>query len=147
VEKPDESINERVRKLRGALKISQKRFADFLGIGNTAVSKIEKSETGFSEQNFLLICTPNRFENGRAVNPEWLRSGQGEMFIDAAYPINERLEKLKSNEKELIEIYDKLFPDTQREVIRYASDKLELQELRGGSEGEERRADTSKKPI
>jgi len=41
-----------------------------------------------------------------------------------------KTQKLPPDARELLEIYDKLIPETQKEVRDYANEKLELQELR-----------------
>ena len=64
-------MNERIKTLRIHLKLNQQDFADKIGIGKTAVSKIESSINNPSEQTIKLICS----EFG--VNEAWLRTGEG----------------------------------------------------------------------
>lgn len=73
-------MNERFRQLRKCLELSQEEFAKRIGIGKTAVSKIESGENNPSEQTIMLICS------NFAVNEIWLRTGEGEMF----HPISRR---------------------------------------------------------
>ena len=47
-----------------------------IGVGKSAISKIERGENNLSEQMFKSIC---REWN---VNEEWLRTGEGEMFVE-----------------------------------------------------------------
>lgn len=68
-------MGERVRELRRALGLSGERFGEKIGVKKSAVSKIEKGLVGLSEQNILAIC--REFN----VSEEWLRSGEGEMFL------------------------------------------------------------------
>jgi len=68
-------MGERVRELRKALGLSGERFGEKIGVKKSAVSKIEKGLVGLSEQNVLAIC--REFN----VSEEWLRTGNGEMFI------------------------------------------------------------------
>jgi len=65
------NVNERIKTLRIHLKLNQQDFADKIGIGKTAVSKIESSINNPSEQTIKLICS----EFG--VNEAWLRTGEG----------------------------------------------------------------------
>ena len=67
-------MNERLRELRKALKITQKELGKTLGIGDAAISKIEKGENTLTEQNIKAIC--------REFNAsyDWLKYGTGEMF-------------------------------------------------------------------
>lgn len=71
-------MNERFKKVRKTLGLTQSAFGKSLGISNTAISKIEKGENNVSESNIISICR----EFG--VNEEWLRTGVGgenNMFI------------------------------------------------------------------
>ena len=68
-------MNERVKELRKYLGLTQDEFGEKLGIKKSAVSKIEKSENGVTDQMFKSIC--REFN----VNEEWLRDGVGEMFV------------------------------------------------------------------
>lgn len=71
-------MNERFKKVRKTLGLTQSEFGKSLGISNTAISKIEKGENNVSESNIISICR----EFG--VNEEWLRTGVGgedNMFI------------------------------------------------------------------
>ncbi len=67
-------MNERLKELRKALKLTQRQLGERLGIGDTAVSKIEKGDNTLTEQNIKLICKEFR------VSESWLRTGDGEMF-------------------------------------------------------------------
>jgi transcriptional regulator with XRE-family HTH domain len=69
-------MNERIKRIRNSLNISQTDFAQRLSISRSAVCKMESGENYPSEQTIKLIC--NEF----SVNEEWLRTGKGEMFIE-----------------------------------------------------------------
>ena len=68
-------MNERIKKVRNSLHISQTDFAQKLSVSRSAVCKMESGENYPSEQTIKLMC--NEF----SVNEEWLRTGNGEMFI------------------------------------------------------------------
>ena len=68
-------MNERIKKVRNSLNISQTDFAQKLSVSRSAVCKMESGENYPSEQTIKLMC--NEF----SVNEEWLRTGNGEMFI------------------------------------------------------------------
>ena len=68
-------MNERIKKIRNSLNISQTDFAQKLSVSRSAVCKMESGENYPSEQTIKLIC--NEF----SVNEDWLRTGKGEMFI------------------------------------------------------------------
>ena len=68
-------MNERIKKVRNSLHISQTDFAQKLSVSRSAICKMESGENYPSEQTIKLIC--NEF----SVNEDWLRTGNGEMFI------------------------------------------------------------------
>lgn len=68
-------MNERIKRIRNSLNISQTDFAKKLSISRSAVCKMESGENYPSEQTIKLIC--REF----SVNEDWLRTGNGEMFV------------------------------------------------------------------
>lgn len=68
-------MNERIKELRKALGLTLEKFGEKLGVQKSAISKIERGENGVAEPMFKLIC--REFN----VREEWLRSGNGEMFV------------------------------------------------------------------
>lgn len=68
-------MNERIKELRKALGLTLDKFGERLGVGKTAISKIENGERGVTDQMFKSIC--REFN----VNENWLRTGEGEMFV------------------------------------------------------------------
>ena len=84
MENSDEFINERIKMVRKTLNLTQVEFAKKLGIHGGSVSTIELGGS-VTEQNIGLICTPNRFIDGKAVNENWLFRGEGEMFQETIY--------------------------------------------------------------
>lgn len=69
-------MNERLKHIRKALKLSQSEFGEVIGIQKSAVSKLERGETSLTNANIKTIC--REFD----VNENWLRTGEGEMFIE-----------------------------------------------------------------
>ena len=65
---------QRVRELRKALQLTLEKFGKPLGVGKTAISKIENGERGLTDQMILAICREYN------VDETWLRTGEGEMF-------------------------------------------------------------------
>lgn len=47
---------ERVKEIRKALGLTLERFGEKVGVGKTAISKIEKGERGLTEQMTKSIC-------------------------------------------------------------------------------------------
>jgi transcriptional regulator with XRE-family HTH domain len=111
-----EGIGTRLKSLRKEIGLKQGEFARQIKMSQGMLSGIETGNEILSERNMKLIC----LEFG--VNLDWLEGGgDGPMF---------KSQELTSGEKELLETYDRLMTETQKEVRDYAREKLELQELR-----------------
>lgn len=68
-------MNERLKELRKEhLHLTLEKFAEPLGVQNSAISKLEKGRTSLTDQMIISIC---RTYN---VNEEWLRTGNGPVF-------------------------------------------------------------------
>ena len=67
---------ERIKEIRKYLQLTLEKFGEKLGVGKTAISKIENNDRGVTEQMIKAVC--REFD----VNEEWLRTGKGEMFIE-----------------------------------------------------------------
>ena len=65
------TINQRIKNLRKDMKLNQKEFGAKIGLGQGAISWMEKNDNTIIDQNIRLIC--DTFH----VNEEWLRHGQG----------------------------------------------------------------------
>ena len=68
-------MNDRIKELRTALKLSQKAFGARLGVTDAAISSIESGRRNLTDQMEISIC--REFN----VNKNWLRTGEGEMFL------------------------------------------------------------------
>lgn len=69
-------MNERIRELRKLLGFTLEKFGAPLGVGKTAISKIENGERGVTDQMVKSICREYN------VNEEWLIDGIGDMFTE-----------------------------------------------------------------
>ncbi|WP_055153374.1 helix-turn-helix domain-containing protein [Faecalicatena contorta] len=67
-------MNERVKRLRKSLDLTQQKFADALGVKRNTVAQWECGINALTDQVITSICR----EFG--VNEDWLRTGEGEMF-------------------------------------------------------------------
>lgn len=67
-------MNERIRKIRNALNLTQQEFADKIKVKRNTVATYEMGRSIPSDSAIALIC--KEFN----VNEEWLRNGIGEMF-------------------------------------------------------------------
>lgn len=68
-------LNTRLKAIRKAISLSQEEFGKKLGITGAAISKIESGNRNVTEQMTLAII--REFD----VNEQWLRTGEGEMFL------------------------------------------------------------------
>lgn len=106
--------NERVRVIRKSLNLTMEAFGSRLGVGKTAISKIESGERSLTDQMKKLIC--REFN----VSYDWLEYGQGEMFSDLPKSILGdicRAYDCDDEDRKLIETYLECTPD-MRFVIR-----------------------------
>lgn len=70
-------MNERIKRLRKELDLTQQEFADRISVKRGAIANYEIGRNIPSDSVVSLIC--REFN----VNEEWLRSGTGEMFVPA----------------------------------------------------------------
>ena len=68
-------MNERLKKLRKTLDLTQQKFADTLGVKRNTVGQWECGINAITDQVITSIC--REFN----VNEEWLRNGTGDMFL------------------------------------------------------------------
>ena len=66
----------RLKKIRKELDMTQQEFADGIGIARGNISAYEVGKNAPSDAVISLICTKYN------VNEKWLRTGEGEMFIE-----------------------------------------------------------------
>ena len=72
---------ERIREVRKALNLTLEKFGGKLGVGKTAISKLEKNENNLTEQMTKAIC--REFH----VDYIWLTSGEGILFCSLIFVI------------------------------------------------------------
>lgn len=65
----------KIRELRKELGLTLEKFGNSLGVGKTAISKIEHGENKLTDQMAKAICREYN------VNYLWLTEGKGDMFI------------------------------------------------------------------
>lgn len=69
-------MEERIKELRKALGLTQQKFADSLGVKRNTIAQYESGRNAPIDAVLSLICR----EFG--VNETWLRTGEGEMFVE-----------------------------------------------------------------
>lgn len=68
-------MKDRIKKIRKELDLTQQKFADKLGVKRNTVGQWECGINAITDQVITSICREYN------VNENWLRTGQGEMFI------------------------------------------------------------------
>ncbi len=108
-------MNKRIKELRTALGLTLRKFGEYIGISEGAVSNIEKGNRNVTEQMFKSVC--REFN----VNEEWLRNGSGDMFIEKntvnidEFIINNNITK---TEIELVKSYLSLSLEQRQSLIQ-----------------------------
>ena len=116
VYKRGDKMNERVKLLRKTLSLSGEKFGEKLGVQRNAISQIETGKNNLSEQMLLAICREYN------VNEEWLRTGEGEMFIETKESFLNNISKqynLDDLDIKIIESYLNLSPDGREFIKNY----------------------------
>ena len=72
-------MNERLKKLRKELDMTQQEFAEGIGIKRNTMATYESGRNEPIDAVISLICTKYN------VNANWLRTGEGEMFMGMSY--------------------------------------------------------------
>ena len=70
------TLNERIKKVRKSLDLTQQEFADKLNIKRNTVATYETGKSNPSDAAVVLICKTFN------VSETWLRTGEGEMFVE-----------------------------------------------------------------
>ena len=111
-----EKIRDRLKRVRNELGIKQGEFAARIGLKQGSYSDIENGKEILTDRNMKLIC----LEFG--VNMDWLQHGGDGPVL--------KNQGLAPDERELLDLYEKLIPENRKEVRDYTKERLELQELR-----------------
>ena len=69
-------LNDRIKALRKSLGLTQKNFADSVSLKRQTIASYEIGKITPSDSTISLICKVFN------VNPDWLKDGKGEMFIE-----------------------------------------------------------------
>lgn len=104
-------MKERIKQLRKALGMTQQKFADAIGVKQNTVAQYEIGRNKPIESVINLICKEYN------VNEEWLRTGQGEMFIvPTTFSLDEyaKVNKLTNAEIAIVREFMELKPETRQ---------------------------------
>lgn len=114
-------MNERIRKLRRELDLTQQEFADRLNIKRNTVATYETGKSNPSDAAVNLIC---RTFN---VSEQWLRTGVGEMFEATPETQLDELAKeydLDDLDRQMMLSYLKLPPSDRAVIKRWMQNAL-----------------------
>lgn len=101
--------NERIKEVRKSLGLTLEKFGERIGLKKSAVSLIENGKNSVTDANVKAICR----EFG--VDYIWLKSGDGEMFVESDDDFFERIDRIMAGEN-----------DARKNMIKallYASDE------------------------
>lgn len=99
------SQSERIRLIRKELNLTLEKFGEKLGVGKTAISKLEKGERSLTDQMARAICREYN------VSYDYLINGEGEMFDDLPQTVLDELctqYDLSDFDRMLVEMYVEL---------------------------------------
>ncbi len=90
-------MNQRLLQLRKDLNISQEQFGQTLGVTRSSVSNMETGRFSITDTMVKLICSTYK------VNEEWLRTGDGIMYLqfDESEKEDEFIAKFMKDKNEL----------------------------------------------
>lgn len=109
---------DRIKEVRKANNLTMEQFGARIGLGKSAVNKIEKGINGTTDQTIQSICR----EFG--ISESWLRTGDGPMLDDTADSILDRLAAeyhLDDRKCAILTAFLKLSSADQDAVLRYIS--------------------------
>lgn len=114
-------IGDNIKELRKILDLTQKKFAERINLKQATIATAESNKSQLSPQAKAAICREFR------VNPEWLETGEGEMFkprddsliaqLAADYGLNE-------NDVAAIESFLELSPEHRRGVLEWGKNLM-----------------------
>lgn len=122
---------ERVKEIRTSLSLTLEKFGEKLGVGKTAISKIEKNERSLTDQMLKSICREYN------VNYDYLMYGEGEMFSDLPKTVLDELcrqYELDDFDRSLVEMYIQ-FPKPLRDYLK--NNLLDILKKNWGNESHE----------
>lgn len=101
---------ERLKHFRKALGYNQTQMGAVLNVKQNTYSLFESGKRSLMERHIQLMV------ERCGLNKKWLETGEGSMFIET------------EDERRLVELYDKLCPENQAFLLKYARMMLELEQ-------------------
>lgn len=116
------TLNERIREVRKQLGLSQMDFAEKVGISQRSVSWGEQPGNNVPDSTVKTLCIVFR------VNETWLRTGEGEMFLQPdTFSLDQYLKEKGCTplELEIVKAYFELDRDTRQKVFDHFYSRIE----------------------
>ncbi len=109
------TINGRIKEIRLDKGLTQEQFAKNIGVGYSAISRIESGARNVSEQTVKLICAEYN------VNERWLRFGEGDAYHTAEDELSAlgSIYGLTDENLIMLRVFDRLTPDQRQTVLRF----------------------------
>lgn len=108
-------IGDRIKTLRKALHLTQQKFGERIGLKQNSVALIEAGRET-SDQTIFAICREFR------VSEDWLRTGEGEMFVPTPTTVVDKLCEeydLDGAARVVLEKFITLPAEEQEVIIQY----------------------------
>ena len=108
----NETVNQRIKRLRKELKLTQNEFSSVITISSGQLACIETEKRVVNDRTIKLICDSFK------TNGEWLRTGKGNIFI----------EDKDNRYNKIIALYDTLKPKYQEFILDAINNFIKMQE-------------------
>jgi transcriptional regulator with XRE-family HTH domain len=106
------TVNQRVKKVRKTLKLTQHDLAKVLAMSQSQIASVETNKRTVNDRTIKQIC------DSFNANPQWLRTGEGDMFI----------QKDDAKLKKLLALFTNLQPQYQNFIFNAMDLFLKMQE-------------------
>lgn len=113
-------MNERIRQLRLALKMTLEQFGEKIGFSISGLSDVEKGRRTVKDRHIMTILAA--FPD---VSEEWLRTGNGEMFGSGEKSASSYKFTFEEICQKLMEVYDSLDRERQLAVLEFVNKLVE----------------------
>ena len=124
-------MNGRIRELRKLLDMNQTDFGAKIGLSQKSVTNMEAAGGTVTDRNFNAICKAFH------VNPDWLKHGVGEIFVETREALIQSLVDefdLSPNEAVLLKTFLELPAEHRKGVLNWAENFARTMALQLGVE-------------
>lgn len=107
---------ERLKEIRAYENLNQAEFAKSLGIGQSTLAMLEVGKRDILDRHIKTVCSIYN------VNENWLRTGEGEMFVQQTeFSLNQYAEKhkLSALEIDIIKSYMEVDPTIRAGILSH----------------------------